>query len=161
MDEPEVPSIAESAQKIYKPKREDRIAIILAMKAAGKSYDEIAAHVHSTRNAIWQVIKRVRQRSRENLDPQALLDGTCKVKAVRNLERILDDKGHAANWSATRDTLYGTGMLKRHVNTKTEGSNVPQLPALTVNVVTVPTRAEETRALPDIVVNAVGTPREL
>lgn len=165
MDEADsLPPIEELRKKTYKTKREDRIRVILAMRASGQSYAAIAAHIGSTHTAIYHVIKRQRRRLREEGDPQALLDGKCKTKAVRNLERILDDKGHPANWTATRDTLYGTGMLKRHISTKNEGSNAVNMPALTVNVVNVQPiegQHEPPKALPDITVNAVGTPREL
>lgn len=158
-----LPTIEESTKKAHKMRVHDRIRVIMALTAAGKTPTEIAQKFGSTRTAISHVIMRQRNKIRDTDDPQAILDTKCKTQAVRNLDRILRDDKSPVHWQATRDTLYGTGMLKRHVNTKTEGGGAAQLPALTVNVVSLTPgeQREAPRELPDITVNAVGTPREL
>jgi predicted transcriptional regulator len=111
--------------KVYKV-----VLVYLALKAQGVKLAEIAEIVGHPKATVSTYVKRAHKRGWINLesfdDPEDQLEVVLKSKAVRNINRVLDETDVESGQPTVRageaamEVAKGTGLLKQHQVTKAD-----------------------------------------
>lgn len=114
-------SLVAGRQPLSEALYRERGAIIVALKAQGYTYTEIA---EATGLTVWQIRYTCRRARAANelSDVVADLSHRALPQAVENLVSALEDPKDPNHWKATEETLHGLGAFKSHKNNVNEGS---------------------------------------
>lgn len=101
-----------------------RVAIVVAMRAQGCTWQEITASTGLSSKQIKYAMQNAHEARLALAQLQHRLDNVAVPLAVEGLINVLEDEEHDKHYDAIRDTLYGRGEFRNHSHSLNENRNL-------------------------------------
>jgi DNA-directed RNA polymerase specialized sigma subunit, sigma24 homolog len=149
--------------RIHKPKApkdskiHKAVMVVIALRAQGKGYPEVAELTGLTVNTLRTYMHRAHKAGWLNFDSlptqEDQIDVVLKSKTVRNIDSLLDSPDPEIRKDVTMETAKGLGLFKSHQIVKGD-SGPPVMMALSVKVEMPPVAVKGTAPMPQIELRA-------